>query len=142
MRYDEFIRNVQDGAGLTSKEPAEAATRATLEVLSGRLTQQEANDLAAQLPEELKGVLSARAPQLEKLSLDEFVAQVQRIAGIDDRTETERCIRAVMGTLTESVTGGEIADVLSRNSPGVRRPLGASVPVGGLATPRGGSRRR
>jgi uncharacterized protein (DUF2267 family) len=59
-------------------------------------------------------VVGARAPELEKLSLDEFVAQVQRIARIDDRAEAERCIRAVVGTLTESVTGGEIADVLSQ----------------------------
>jgi len=53
MQYNEFIGRVQNRARLGTTGEAVQATRATLEVLSQRLFNGQAGNLAAQLPEEV-----------------------------------------------------------------------------------------
>lgn len=48
MQYDDFIKYVQDIGAIDSREYAELATTATLEVLGERLAGGEASNLAAQ----------------------------------------------------------------------------------------------
>lgn len=52
MKADQFITTVRERADLESNDDARAATEATLRVLGSRLTETEAEDLAAQLPAE------------------------------------------------------------------------------------------
>ena len=60
MKYDEFIKHVQTVAQLDSREEAERATRATLEIIRERVVGDEAKDLASQLPKELGEYLHGR----------------------------------------------------------------------------------
>ena len=113
MKYDEFIANVRAAENL-DRQGAEKAAGATLEALSRRLTEDEAKDLAAQLPPELGDHVRAAAPPLEKASLDEFFDKVAELEGTPDRREAERHARAVLGVLSEAVTAGELDDVFSQ----------------------------
>lgn len=59
MQHDEFIGQVQAKAKLSSRGDAERATRVTLETLRQRIPQGLANNLAAQLPQEIGHHLEA-----------------------------------------------------------------------------------
>src|SRR5579859_1636215 len=77
MKYDEFIAKVRKRARLTSNEEAERATRATLQTIAERIGHAEANDLAAQLPDELAMYLRPLyADGEERFSLSEFFRRV------------------------------------------------------------------
>ena len=84
VTYDEFIGEVQERAGLPSREAAIRATRATLRTLAERLTEGEATDLAVQLPPELRSYLDDEPLTYgEPFNFDEFLRRVA------DRTATE-----------------------------------------------------
>lgn len=87
MDHDEFIGQVQQRARLGSRGKAERATRATLETVGERIAGREADDLAAQLPQEidehLRRVASAQAGTGERFSLDDFFERVTEREGID-----------------------------------------------------------
>jgi uncharacterized protein (DUF2267 family) len=114
MKYDEFVSQVRDAAGLQSREEAEQAARATLFALASRLTTGEAEDLAAQLPPELGDEVLRGAVPFETLTLEDFFRRVQQKLGVDDAAEAERRARAVMGVLAEAITQGELEDVFSQ----------------------------
>ncbi|MFO7918727.1 MAG: DUF2267 domain-containing protein [Anaerolineae bacterium] len=71
MQYDEFVGEVHNRARLASSDEAVRAIRATLETLAERVAGQEAEDLAAQLPQEvgkfLRGVEKAERFSVEDL---------------------------------------------------------------------------
>jgi uncharacterized protein (DUF2267 family) len=48
---------------------------------------------------------------------DEFVAQVQKRAGIDSREQAERAIQATLETLAERLVGGEPKDLAAQLPP-------------------------
>ncbi len=111
MQYQEFIDRVRQRGGLDSFERAEAATRATLTTLGEYLAEGEGLDLASQLPQGLAEILHQQPPNRSKIfSLNDFLQMVgeQEEAGIE---EAEAHARAVMGTLEEAVSEGEMEDV-------------------------------
>lgn len=113
MDYQTFIRNICEASG-GSEQQAERVAHETLRVLAGRLDEGEANDLAAQLPQELADTVKGAAPRLDKVSLEQFYQRVSAAAGVDDRAEAERYARAVIGTMSEAVTQGELRDVFAQ----------------------------
>lgn len=111
MKYDEFVKHVQSFAQMDSREEAERATRATLEVLKERIVGDEASQLAAQLPEDIGQFLRGREGQNgQPFSLKEFIRQVSEKAGVDP-IATATHVRAVFAVLQQAVTPGELADV-------------------------------
>ncbi len=111
MKHDEFIGQVQHRARLSSRGEAERATRATLEILAERLAGGEANDLAAQLPQELAEYLRREWSGIgERFSLEEFFRRVSLREGVD-LPDAIFHARAVIEVLTEAVSMGEINDV-------------------------------
>lgn len=106
--YEEFIRTVQEAAGL-DREGAEQASRVVLETLSERLSGGEARDVAAQLPPDLAGWLRPDG-RAEPFDLDEFL---RRVAGREhvDVEVAERHARAVLLGLARILTADEIADM-------------------------------
>src|SRR5688572_9237298 len=105
MQYDVFLKRVQERAGLASRDEARRVAEATLATLAERLTEAEADDLAAQLPPDLKPhLLYQGARGAVDLSLDEFYAQVgaregaTTHRGIIDRAGAARHGRAPPGT--------------------------------------------
>ena len=111
MKHDEFIGQVQHRARLSSRGEAERATRATLETLAERLVGGEANDLAAQLPMEIREHLRReRSGKGQRFSLNEFFHRVSQREGVDV-PEAVYHARAVIEVLSEAVSKGEMDDV-------------------------------
>jgi uncharacterized protein (DUF2267 family) len=112
MDYETVIGEVQNRAGLPSREDALAVTRTTLELLGTRLESGEATNLGAQLPEEIGRHLD-KTSDVERFSWDEFV---DRLMDRGDYTSDERGTavhhaRVVMAVVDEAVSEGEMTDV-------------------------------
>ena len=112
MLYDEFVTKVARGADVP-REQAEALTVATLRTLAERISRGEAEDLAAQLPKELKGYLARPGEEAEPFGLDEFVRRVAERAGTDPDQAFAHA-GAVFATLREAVTSGELDDIAAQ----------------------------
>ena len=118
MQYPELLRRVEEQIATAhpdddTRRAAEVAITATLETLNERLTGGEAEDLAAQLPKEVQPALRPKTEEAEAFSLEEFYRRVAEREGVD--IETARIdAEAVMRTLREAVTPGELDDVLAQ----------------------------
>jgi uncharacterized protein (DUF2267 family) len=122
--HDQFIEFVRQRAGipasrrldampLSDTEMAEILTRATLQVLSERISGGEARDLARQLPAEFDEALRPEHEKAEPFDLEVFVQRVADRALVD--FDAARAgVRAVFQTLREAVTGDEFEDVLAQ----------------------------
>lgn len=109
MKYDQFIKHVQEEAQLNFREDAERATRATLETIKERIGN-EASQLAAQLPKELGQYLHGREGEDgQYFKIDEFC---QRVSASVEQSVTVAHAKAVFAVL-QAVTPGEFADVRS-----------------------------
>lgn len=112
MQYDEFIGRVQNRARLATSGEAVRATRATLEVLGQRLFGGEAKDLAAQLPREVAHYLAAESGS-ESFGLQEFFRRVSQREEVE-LPDAVHHARAVISVVRDSVTEGEMQDVLAQ----------------------------
>ena len=113
MQYNEFLGNVQDRARLATQDEAVAATRATLTVLAKRLAGGEADNLAAQLPEEIGRYLREVEGPAERFGLNEFFERVSSHEGTALPVAVHHA-RAVVSVLRDAVSAGEIDDVLAQ----------------------------
>jgi len=118
MEYDEFIEQVQEAAELDSPEQAVGAAEATLGTLGEMLSPKERHDLAAELPKPLKECLSTwmeRPPREmmhpHRFNLEEFYHRVAARSGVRYPAAV-RHSHAVMQTLRQAVSQGELRDVL------------------------------
>jgi len=118
MEYDEFIEQVQEAAELDSAEQAMGAVEATLGTLGEMLSPKERHDLAAELPKPLKEYLSVwmEHPPRElthphRFNLEEFYHRVAARSGVGYPAAV-RHSHAVMQTLRQAVSQGEVRDVL------------------------------
>ncbi|KAB8315144.1 DUF2267 domain-containing protein [Tolypothrix campylonemoides VB511288] len=110
MKYGEFIKHVQNVGQLNSREEAEHATRATLEVIRERIVGDEAKDLASQLPQELGEYLRGREGENgQHFELQEFIKRVSEKEGVEP-TAAIAYIRSVFAVLRNAVTPGEFED--------------------------------
>lgn len=115
MRYDEYVKSVQQNGMMDSREHTEVAITATLEVLGQRLAGGEASNLAAQLPAELTDTLDRHAGEAEAFDVDEFFRRVAEREGRGCSTEqAQEHARTVLSTLASSVSAGEIEDIRSQ----------------------------
>ncbi|MFN6535768.1 MAG: DUF2267 domain-containing protein [Nostoc sp. EkiNYC01] len=103
MEYDEFITHVQSLAQSDSREEAERATRATLETLKERITGDEAQELAANLPQQLGDCLRGREGDSRRsFNLQEFIARASQKENIEP-TITAIHVRAVFAVLQNAI---------------------------------------
>jgi uncharacterized protein (DUF2267 family) len=110
MDYESFIALVEKSAQ-ASREEAEHAVRATLETLAERLSGGEADDVAAELPPELRPLLAdGRRP--EPFDLDEFLRRVAEREGVP-RELAARHARAVFVALGVALSPDELHDMAS-----------------------------
>lgn len=112
MNYDDFVGQVQHRARLASTDEAVRAIRATLQALGERLYGGETDDLAAQLPEEI-GLYLGTAEKKEQYTLKEFLERVAELEKAD-YPQAVHYARAVIATVQEAVTEGEIEDLLEQ----------------------------
>jgi len=116
-----FFREVIDRIGCDLRR-AEGLTFAIFQELRDRLTPKEASHVAAQLPKRLKMMwMSLEDPtrKVHRVTGEQFIWEVRRMAGLADDAEAERAVSAVFAALQKllgSPTGqeGEAWDVMSQ----------------------------
>ncbi|MEV0396751.1 DUF2267 domain-containing protein [Polymorphospora rubra] len=113
MRYDKFLADVRERGEYVDRDEAERITSTVLGVLARRLEAGEAHDLGAQLPGAAAAPFASRSGAAEQLSVREFLARVAEETGASDMT-AEWDASAVLSTVADSVTGGELNDVLGQ----------------------------
>lgn len=112
MELTEILERATEHTGLDEMRVA-TAVPAFLETLSLRLTADEQRDLAAQLPDELKGTLHPTDPDVRKVSTDQFVSQFAERAGIDQDTALG-AVHGLWDTVAEAVSPGQADEVISQ----------------------------
>jgi uncharacterized protein (DUF2267 family) len=109
MDFDQFMGDVQHRARMATTGEAVRATYATLRTMGERLYGDEAENLAAQLPPEI-GIYLRAAGEQEAFPLDKFFERAANYEEVD-LPESVHHTRAVVATLQEAVTAGEMSDV-------------------------------
>ncbi len=109
-----FYRTVMTTAGNDDRTLAKRATAAVFHTLRDRLTPEEADQVMAQLPIELKevwehGTHEGRRPV--KLHRAEFFARVKEDVDLPSIKQARWMTLAVFAALKESLTPGESEDV-------------------------------
>ena len=104
-------------AELETLDEARRATAAVLHALRDRLTPREAEQAAAQLPQELKELWRAGSgtgwPPI-KMHRRDFVERVKSEGDLPDVRTAERTIDAVFAALKEQLSDGESDDILAQ----------------------------
>jgi uncharacterized protein (DUF2267 family) len=114
MQFEEFSGQVQHLARLPSQGETTRAIAAVLETLGERLHGDEAEHLAAQLPEGL-GAYLRLAKQQESFAVDEFFRRVSEREGAGvDLPQSVHHARAVITVLQQAVSPGGIDHVLAQ----------------------------
>jgi uncharacterized protein (DUF2267 family) len=106
MAQASFLETVEQTGGIT-REEAERAVRATLRTLAERITRGQAEDIAAFLPRELRGLLTSVPEPAESFGLDEFVRKVAERERVDEATAS-RHVQAVFTALAQAVPPAEL----------------------------------
>lgn len=115
MQYDEFITQVRDIGQLGTFDDAARVTTTVFEVLGQRLSGGEADDLAAQLPTELKTPLDRHTGDAEAFDVDDFLRRVADREGDGTSPEHARAhARAVLTTVARTVSAGEVDNLRSQ----------------------------
>jgi uncharacterized protein (DUF2267 family) len=117
MNAQTFFRQVLLEAGRPSLDDAKRVTAAVFQALRDRLTPDEANQAAAQLPRPLKllwwrGEVGGRRPL--KMHRKEFYARVQHEAELKSEREARHATNAVFAALKEQLSPGEADDILGQ----------------------------
>ncbi|WP_330336170.1 DUF2267 domain-containing protein [Streptomyces sp. NBC_00557] len=114
MRYDEFLARVRERGEYHSQAEAAEVTEAVLSVLAERISPGEIDDLASQLPGPLgPGLAEAKHERPESFGIEEFHRRVaERIGGRPRTAQWDS--GAVLSTVADSVSGGELNQVISQ----------------------------
>jgi uncharacterized protein (DUF2267 family) len=128
MQYNELVQRIQTKAGLTDRGQAAALARAVVTALEERTTPGLAQNLASQLPEELKAGLPDRPSQTLGGGAEAFVQRVEEIwQQREPGAHGARCVKAALDALTEAVSPGQIENVLGQLPSDLDRLVGAEV---------------
>jgi uncharacterized protein (DUF2267 family) len=104
MEYTEFITHVETLAQSNSRTEAENATRATLATLKELIPGDEVDELAAEIPLELRECLQKSATEThESFHLQEFIQRTSQRENIEP-TIAAMHVRAVFAVLQNAVT--------------------------------------
>jgi uncharacterized protein (DUF2267 family) len=118
MKYDELIKHVRERTG-TERAEAERITHAVVQALADRLTGDEARHMLSQLPEPLKSSITV-TEHAEALTATKFVERIATELGCPPEEARAR-VHAVLATLEEALTPGELHDVLVQLPSGYMR---------------------
>jgi uncharacterized protein (DUF2267 family) len=117
---DEFLRRVAERAE-TDLDGAERDARAVFAALGRVLSPDELDDVVAELPKDYAPLLP-RGPFVDVMAADAFVQRVAQLAGLDQERAT-RATEAVLETLAERISDGEVDDLISRLAVPLHPPL-------------------
>ncbi|HEV7906629.1 MAG TPA: DUF2267 domain-containing protein [Pseudonocardiaceae bacterium] len=123
-RFDvkEFTRRIADREGVDLGIATEHA-RAVFYALGRVVTREEIEDVAAELPSDFGPLIDeALREEVEIMPADEFVRRVAQRAGLDDE-HTRKAVDAVLETLGERISGGEVDDLVGQLPEELHAPL-------------------
>src|SRR5690242_4976368 len=125
MQYEQLITQIQNETGLTSRDDADEALRATLEAIGTGIPEDLADELAAQLPDEIARCLQppalVAAGGTGQMNRREFVHRVAEAAHIND-DQAAQIIPAVFSAI-DRATGGMITTEVRDALPAELRSL-------------------
>jgi uncharacterized protein (DUF2267 family) len=110
--------------GTTNRQTAYQVLRSFLHALRDRLTVEESAQLAAQLPELIRGIYyegwqPAKTPESYS-DIDNFLGRISAEAPMHGETEASYAASAAARVLSRHVSKGEIDDVLATLPPPIR----------------------
>jgi uncharacterized protein (DUF2267 family) len=112
MNRDEFLGKVRERGEYADRAETERVTRTVLAALGRRLGGGEANHLAAQLPADLADAVRSD-DTAETYGEQEFLRRLSE--QLDATEETARWdASAVLSTVAEAVTGGQLNQLLTQ----------------------------
>jgi uncharacterized protein (DUF2267 family) len=112
-----FYGMVRERLGQCDREDAKRGAAAVLHALRDRLTPDEADQAAAQLPGSLRAVWSEAEPSERiplKLNREQFYERVRGDAGLLTAQEAQWLTLAVFAALKGSLSPGEAEDVMAQ----------------------------
>lgn len=113
MHMNDMIETVQKRAGIDSTQAANDTLIAVAQTLAERDLAGEQQDFAAQLPEELKTVMTQTATKSqEKFDATEFLDRVGARLGTSAQ-QSETRVQAALSVMLEGVSDGERLDMLN-----------------------------
>lgn len=112
MNRDEFLGKVRERGEYADRAETERVTQTVLSTLGERLGGVEAKDLAAQLPGDLADALPSDGAG-EGYGEQMFLRRLAEKLGATEETARWDA-SAVLTTVAESVTGGQLNQILSR----------------------------
>jgi uncharacterized protein (DUF2267 family) len=116
MKANEFYAQVRDRGEYETAGEAERVTTTVLGLLGERLAGGEGKDLAAQLPAELKPPLQGAESSGHGFGVEEFLSRAAQALGATE--ETARWdVSAVLSTVADAVSGGEVNQILTQLQP-------------------------
>ncbi|MDG4839057.1 DUF2267 domain-containing protein [Micromonospora sp. WMMD967] len=128
MEYEQMIATVRQRAGLGENE-AVRSVQAVLSVLGERLAGQEADNLAAQLPERLNGSVT-RNPQGRRWDVGDFLKHVGDREQVQNADQVREHAQAVLRTVAEALNDDERNDLLAQLPGGITDLFGVPAPRG------------
>ncbi len=114
MDKHQFLTAVKDELDLADLGEAESASRSVLAALADRITDDEANDLASQLPKDLRDFVMRRGGPLQKMDMDTFIGRIQGDLDLATYNQAARVAAGVFAVLKRAVSVGEWEDVVSQ----------------------------
>jgi uncharacterized protein (DUF2267 family) len=117
---EEFVRRVAEREG-TDPDTAESHITAVLGAMSRALPEREYDHLLARLSKDYAPLLP-KAPVAPTMSTRAFVSRVAQRSRIDDASAL-RVAEAVLETLAERITAGEVGDLTARIPVRLHGPL-------------------
>ncbi|WP_326686411.1 MULTISPECIES: DUF2267 domain-containing protein [unclassified Streptomyces] len=114
MQQEEFLARVRERGEYSDTKEAAMVTEAVLSVLASRLTPGEAADLASQLPDPMPEWMDLDPDRkAESYGVEEFRHRVADRVGARPHT-TQWDASAVLTTLADAVSGGEVNQIISQ----------------------------
>jgi uncharacterized protein (DUF2267 family) len=114
VKYDQFVSVVRDRGEYGSAAEAATVAKSVLRVFAGRIDPGEADDLAAQLPAPLdEAVRSGTQDAADGYGVEEFCRRIARRTGARPST-AEWDASAVLSTVADAITGGELNQLLTQ----------------------------
>jgi uncharacterized protein (DUF2267 family) len=120
---DEFLRRVADREGGVSLAQAERDARAVFAMLGRLAPAEEIDDMAAQLPNDFAPLVAEAQHRFHHvMPYETFVEKVAERAALE-RRQAERAVSAVLETLAERISGGEVEDLIADLPPELHAAL-------------------
>lgn len=113
MKYQEFVARVRERGEYDDAAEAQQVISVVVTALAERLTADEARQLGSQLPDQLGEFLSTSGGGGQRVSVTEFLQRISDGTGATERT-AEWDASAVLSTIADAVSGGELNDVLTQ----------------------------